>query len=166
MVGSLVVAMSLVACSKEEPAAPPESAANDAAQVNPETWPQPQRPAIDDSGIEARLDELVGSLSVEEKVGQIIQADLCCVTPDDVRQYRLGSILVGGNSGPNGDDLAPAPKWLEAADAFYAASMDTSAGGHAIPILWGVEAVHGHNNIIGATLFPHNVALGATRDRS
>jgi beta-glucosidase len=54
--------------------------------------------------------------------------------------------------------------WLQTADAFYLASMDTSSGGHAIPILWGIDAVHGHNNIIGATIFPHNVALGATRN--
>jgi beta-glucosidase len=165
LVGSLVVAMSLSACSnRDESTAPANAAANRASQVDPSIWPRPARPAIDDSAIDSRLDELLASLSVEEKVGQIIQADLCCVTPEDVRQYRLGSILVGGNSGPNGDDLAPAPKWLEAADAFYDASMDTSNGGHAIPILWGVDAVHGHNNIIGATLFPHNVGLGATRN--
>jgi beta-glucosidase len=165
LVGSLVVAMSLSACSnRDESTAPQNAAANRASQVDPSIWPQPARPAIDDSALQARLDELLASLSVEEKVGQIIQADLCCVTPEDVRQYRLGSILAGGNSGPNGDDLAPAPKWLEAADAFYDASMDTSNGGHAIPILWGVDAVHGHNNIIGATLFPHNVGLGATRN--
>jgi|HigsolmetaAR203D_1030402.scaffolds.fasta_scaffold00277_16 beta-glucosidase len=146
--------------------APPSNAPTDAgvATVNPANWPRPAQPAFDDRAHHARIDELLRSLTVEEKVGQIIQADLCCVTPEDVRQYRLGSILVGGNSGPNGDDLAPAPKWLEAADAFYAASMDTSGGKHAIPILWGVDAVHGHNNIIGATLFPHNVALGATRN--
>jgi beta-glucosidase len=161
LLGSLLLTVGLAACSKKEPTPPPVT---NVGKVNPETWPQPTRPAIDDSGIQARLDELLQSLSDEEKVGQIIQADLCCVTPEDVRQYRLGSILVGGNSGPGGDDLAPAPKWLEAADAFYAASMDASGGKHAIPILWGVDAVHGHNNIIGATLFPHNVALGATRN--
>ena len=164
MIGSCFIAATLVACSKKEPVQPTTSEANSAAQVHPEEWPQPQRPAIDDSGIQSRIDELMSSLSVEEKVGQIIQADLCCVKPEDVRRYRLGSILVGGNSGPDGDDLALAPKWLEAADAFYLASMDTSEGKHAIPILWGVDAVHGHNNIIGATLFPHNVALGATRN--
>ncbi len=162
LIAGVALALSLSACSKKE--APTSTQSADAAVVHPEIWPQPTPPAIDDSGIQARLDELLKSLSVEEKVGQVIQADLCCVTPEDVREYRLGAILVGGNSGPNGDDLAPAPKWLEAADAFYAASMDTSDGKHAIPILWGVDAVHGHNNIIGATLFPHNVALGATRD--
>lgn len=164
MIGSVLVAAALVGCGKKEPAQPVVDATDSAAKVNPEIWPQPQKPSIDDSAIQARLDELVKSLSVEEKVGQIIQADLCCVTPEDVRKYRLGSILVGGNSGPDGDDLAPAPKWLEAADAFYLASMDTTDGKKAIPILWGVDAVHGHNNIIGATLFPHNVALGATRN--
>jgi beta-glucosidase len=161
LLSTLLLTVGLSACAKKEPTPPP---APDVAKVNPEIWPQPTKPAIDDSAIQARLDELVQSLSVEEKVGQIIQADLCCVTPEDVLQYRLGSILVGGNSGPGGDDLAPAPKWLEAADAFYAASMDASGGKHAIPILWGVDAVHGHNNIIGATQFPHNVALGATRN--
>jgi beta-glucosidase len=135
------------------------------AVVHPEVWPAVTRPAIDDSAIEARLNDLLGSLSVEEKVGQIVQADVSEVTPADVLRYRLGSILSGGNSSPTGDDdLAPASAWLAAADAFYAASMDTREGRHAIPILWGVDAVHGHNNIIGATLFPHNVALGATRN--
>lgn len=162
-IGTVLLATAVTACGKKEPAQP-AAAENVQAQVHPDKWPQPKLPAIDDSAIQSRLDELVKSLTVEEKVGQIIQADLCCVTPEDVRKYRLGSILVGGNSGPDGDDLAPAPKWLEAADAFYAASMDTSGGGKAIPILWGVDAVHGHNNIIGATLFPHNVALGATRN--
>src|SRR5690606_25846128 len=55
-----------------------------------------------------------------------------------------------------------AEHWLALADAFHAAAMDTSAGGKAIPLLWGTDAVHGHNNIIGATLFPHNIGLGAT----
>lgn len=158
------IALGMTACAKKEAPSTTNAANTAASRVNPENWPQPPAPAIDDRALQARLDELIASLSVEEKVGQIIQADLCCVTPEDVREYRLGSILVGGNSGPNNDDLAPAPKWLEAADAFYAASMDTSGGKHAIPILWGVDAVHGHNNIIGATLFPHNVALGATRN--
>lgn len=103
-------------------------------------------------------------MSVEEKVGQIIQADVGSVTAEDVRRYRLGSVLNGGNSAPGGNDLAPAKVWLTAADAFYEASMDARDGKHAIPIIWGVDAVHGHNNIIGATLFPHNVGLGATRN--
>ncbi|HEY4368081.1 MAG TPA: exo 1,3/1,4-beta-D-glucan glucohydrolase [Steroidobacteraceae bacterium] len=135
-----------------------------ASTVHPEVWPLITSPVIDDSGLTARLEEILGSLSVEEKVGQIIQADIVSVTPQDVREYRLGSILNGGNSGPHGDDFAPAPAWLALADEFYLASMDTSGGKHAIPIIWGVDAIHGNSNIIGATLFPHNVGLGAARD--
>jgi beta-glucosidase len=155
--------VALAACSKNE-ASVPAPKQDVAAAVHPEIWPQPVRPAIDDSGREARLNALVQSLSAEEKVGQIVQADVGSVTPDDVRRYRLGSVLNGGNSAPGGDDLAPARVWLEAADAFYLASMDAKGGRPAIPVIWGVDAVHGHNNIIGATLFPHNVALGATRN--
>lgn len=140
--------------------APTSSASN----VHPGLWPRVRRLAVDDRAVQPGLDELMRSLSVEEKVGQIIQADIGSVTPEDVRQYRLGSILNGGDSGPGGNDLAPPGAWLEAADAFYLASMDTSGGGKAIPILWGVDAVHGHNNIVGATLFPHNVGLGAARN--
>jgi beta-glucosidase len=164
LIGGLV--LTIVGCGQKhtETAAANSPAANTTPVIHPDIWPQPAQPKIDDSAIQGRLEELLKSLSLEEKVGQIIQADLGSVTPQDVREYRLGSILVGGNSGPGGDDLAPAPKWLEAADAFYEASMDTTGGKHAIPIIWGVDAVHGHNNIIGATLFPHNIALGATRD--
>lgn len=155
----------LAGCSKPETTGPEApSRARAAAGVHPEIWPQVSLPALDDTAIEPRLNALLAALSVEEKVGQIIQADVGSVTPDDVRRYRLGSVLSGGDSAPGGNDLAPAKVWLAAADAFYEASMDTSAGKHAIPILWGVDAVHGHNNIIGATLFPHNVALGATRN--
>jgi beta-glucosidase len=166
LLGAVLLALTLAGCSKPEattgPAAP--SRAGIAASVHPEIWPRVSLPALDDSAIEPRLNELLSSLSIEEKVGQIIQADLGSVTPEQVRRYRLGSVLVGGNSAPGGDDLAPARVWLAAADAFYEASMDTRDGKHAIPILWGVDAVHGHNNIIGATLFPHNVGLGATRN--
>ncbi|WP_199799606.1 glycoside hydrolase family 3 protein, partial [Porphyrobacter sp. SLTP] len=113
---------------------------------------------------EARIAALMARMTIEEKVGQLVQADLCCVTPDDFRTYKLGSLLVGGNSGPNGNDLSPAPDWLKAADDFYLASVDTSDGGVGIPMIWGIDAVHGHSNIIGATIFPHNIGLGAMRD--
>ena len=132
--------------------------------ANPGIWPEYDYPVPLRADREARIDELVAAMSLPEKIGQLVQADLCCVTPDDVREYNLGSILVGGNSGPYGDDLAPAPKWLEAADDFYLASVDKSDGGIGIPILWGTDAVHGHSNIIGATIFPHNIGLGAMRD--
>lgn len=132
--------------------------------ANPAIWPAYTYPVPRDPAVEARIADLLARMTLEEKIGQLIQADLCCVTPADVKEYKLGSILVGGNSGPYGDDLAPAPQWLKAADEFYLASVDRSGGGVGIPILWGVDAVHGHSNIIGATIFPHNIGLGAMRD--
>lgn len=163
---AVLLAVALSACSKREATTgeTQPSRITTASNVHPEIWPQVSLPALDDTAIEPRLNELLSALSVEEKVGQIIQADVGSVTADDVRRYRLGSVLNGGNSAPGGDDLAPAKVWLAAADAFYEASMDTRDGKHAIPIMWGVDAVHGHNNIVGATLFPHNVGLGATRN--
>ncbi len=97
-------------------------------------------------------------------MGQVIQGDIDSLTPDDVRTYHLGSVLNGGSSGPYHDDFSPAPKWLELADAFYNASIDTRGNRTAIPVIWGTDAVHGHSNIMGATIFPHNVGLGAMRD--
>jgi beta-glucosidase len=166
VVGGLLVAAILAGCSKREETTGSTAPSRNVApsNVHPEIWPQVSLPALDDTAIEPRLNELLGSLSVEEKVGQIIQADVGSVTAEDVRKYRLGSVLNGGNSAPGGNDLAPAKVWLAAADAYYEASIDTRDGKHAIPILWGVDVVHGHNNIIGATLFPHNVGLGATRN--
>lgn len=131
---------------------------------NPAIWPTPHWPLAADPAIEQRVQALLRRMTLEEKVGQVIQGDIGSLTPDDVRTYHLGSVLNGGNSGPGGDDFAPAPKWLELADAFYKASTDTAGNRTAIPVIWGTDAVHGHSNIIGATLFPHNVALGAMRD--
>ncbi|MEE2915634.1 MAG: glycoside hydrolase family 3 N-terminal domain-containing protein, partial [Pseudomonadota bacterium] len=103
-------------------------------------------------------------MTVEEKVAQVIQPDIAHVTPADMRRYHFGSILNGGNSAPNNDEFAPAPEWLKLADAFYDASVDRSNGGVGVPMIWGTDAVHGHSNIVGATLFPHNIGLGAMRD--
>jgi beta-glucosidase len=109
---------------------------------------------------------LIEVMTLEEKVGQLIQPDIASITPEDLRHFALGSILNGGNSSPNGDEFASPSEWLALADRFYDASMDPSHGPHPIPSLWGTDAVHGHNNIVGATIFPHDVGLGATRDPS
>lgn len=131
---------------------------------NPATWPQPVWPLKTDAAMEKKIAELLASMSVEEKVGQLVQGDIASITPADVRKYRLGSVLAGGNSDPGGKYDAPPAQWLALADAFYEASMDTSGGGKAIPVMFGIDAVHGQSNIVGATLFPHNIGLGATRN--
>lgn len=132
--------------------------------AHPELWPAYEYPVPTRPEHETLIADLIARMTIEEKVGQLVQADLCCVTPAEVREYKLGSILVGGNSGPNGNDLSPAPDWLKAADDFYLASVDRSDGGLGVPLIWGTDAVHGHSNIIGATIFPHNIGLGAMRD--
>jgi len=131
--------------------------------VHPRSWPQ-LRPALPRAAdLEARIDALLARMTPAQKVGQLIQADIGSITPDDLRHLPLGSVLNGGNSSPRGDKLAAPSEWLALADRFYEASLagPDSAG---IPVLWATDAVHGHNNIPGATIFPHNIALGAARD--
>ncbi|AMJ58543.1 MULTISPECIES: exo 1,3/1,4-beta-D-glucan glucohydrolase [Stenotrophomonas] len=161
--GVLLAAMllALVACKGED--APAASAAAPAsADANP--WPQVAWPLAEDAALEKRISDLMATMTVEEKVGQLVQGDIGSLTPDDVRKYRLGSILAGGNSDPGGRYDASPAEWLALADAFYEASMDTSQGGKAIPVVFGIDAVHGQSNIVGATLFPHNIGLGAARN--
>jgi len=127
-------------------------------------WPPIPRAIPLDSAQEARITALLTGLTLEQKVGQIVQAEIQHVSPADVRDYHLGSVLNGGGSHPPGAGSPTAADWLALADAFYDASMDTAAGRAAIPVIWGTDAVHGHNNVRGATLFPHNIGLGATRN--
>lgn len=126
-------------------------------------WPRHASPLAQPDAYEAQIDALLAKMSVEEKVGQMIQPELQSVTPNDVRDYHLGSILNGGGSYPSGIKNAPVEAWLELADGFYLASVDQAEGRTGIPLFWGTDAVHGHNNVMGATLFPHNIGLGAAR---
>ncbi|HYO58493.1 exo 1,3/1,4-beta-D-glucan glucohydrolase, partial [Archangium sp.] len=80
-----------------------------------------------------------------------------------IKQYHIGSVLNGGGSFPGTKKDSSVQDWVSLADRFWEASMDP-ANTHRIPIIWGTDAVHGHNNVRGATLFPHNIGLGATRD--
>lgn len=133
------------------------------ALAQPSAWPATSGPPLDPA-LEARLDALLAGLSDEAMVGQVIQADIASITPDEVRRYGIGSVLNGGNSAPGGDVRATPADWLALADAFHAASVDPEAAHAGIPLLWATDAVHGHNNIRGATIFPHNIGLGATRN--
>jgi beta-glucosidase len=111
------------------------------------------------------VERLVGQLSLEEKVGQMIQADIGSITPADLRQYPLGSILAGGNAAPRNQLRGPPELWLDLTDEFFTASLAARTNAHpAIPILFGIDAVHGHAKVRGATIFPHNVGLGAAHD--
>jgi beta-glucosidase len=145
-------------------AIPAAAQADAPGTAHPALWPAYHYPVTRDAATDARIAALLARMTLEEKIGQMVQGDICCTTPDDVRRYHLGSVLNGGNSGPGGNDKALAPDWLKLGDAYWAASVDHTGGGVGIPVMWGTDAIHGHSNIIGATLFPHNIGLGATHD--
>lgn len=115
-----------------------------------------ERPATNE-----KVDALLASMSVSQKLGQMVQAERMFVTPEEVRTYHIGSVLSGGGSCPG--DNRPAD-WVAMNDAYWLASMDADAGHLAIPIMYGVDAIHGHANVLGATVFPHNIGLGACRE--
>src|SRR6202035_4030806 len=114
--------------------------------------------------IEARIVELLHRLTLKQKVAQMVQADIRYVTPDDVKTHHLGAILNGGGAFPGGNKHAPVTAWVAFADRYFGASLQSSDGAPAIPVLWGTDAVHGHNNVFSATVFPHNIGLGAAHD--
>jgi len=133
-------------------------------RINPENWPVQKSTMVRDAGSEALITNYLSRMTLEEKVGQILQADIASVTPAEAKKYNLGSILNGGNSAPKNDVRIAPSAWLDLADEYWIASTDTSDGGIGIPLLWGTDAVHGHNNIVGATVFPHNIGLGAANN--
>lgn len=132
--------------------------------IHPEAWPRVDAPDLRRADVERRVEGLLASMTLEEKVGQLIQADIASIEPEDLLTYRLGAILNGANSAPGGDNYAHPSVYLALADAFYDASVNPAGGEAAIPVIWGTDAVHGHSNIVGATVFPHNIGLGAARD--
>ncbi len=112
--------------------------------------------------IEAKVARVLSNLSLEEKAAQMIQAEFASITPQEAGKNGIGSILNGGGIFPNANKHADAGEWAEKAQEFRNATSEFSR--HSIPILWGTDAVHGHSNVFGATIFPHNIGLGAARD--
>lgn len=160
---TIPLALSLSACSTA--AKPAKTAQAPAASTaSPAPWAKVQNPLAPDAALEAKITEILGRLSLEHKVGQMIQPHIGAVTVDEVKRYNIGSVLNGGGQMPDNNADAAIGDWISTAERFYQASMSTDYGRTPIPIVWGIDAVHGHNNLIGATLFPHNIALGATRN--
>ncbi|NUO60711.1 MAG: beta-glucosidase, partial [Hamadaea sp.] len=108
--------------------------------------------------VATRVADLLSRMTLDEKIGQMTQAERGSATATDVTTYRLGSILSGGGSAPTPNT---ATSWADMYDSFQAGALATPLQ---IPMIYGVDAVHGHNNVVGATIFPHNIGLGATRD--
>jgi beta-glucosidase len=121
----------------------------------------PARQPVRDVALEARVEAALKTLTLRQKVGQITQPEIRAITPDEVRDYSIGTVLNGGGGWPGEDRAATPAQWRALSERFQAAALQGTPG---IPLIWGTDAVHGHNNVRGATLFPHNIALGATRN--
>jgi beta-glucosidase len=119
---------------------------------------------LTDPATESFVTGLMSRMSLEEKVGQIIQADIGAITPQELRSYPLGAVLAGGESQPSGGGGRAGQAWLAAARALRAVSIEPRPGHTPIPILFGIDAVHGNNAVTGATIYPHNIGLGAAHD--
>ncbi len=114
----------------------------------------------------AFVEQVLAQLSLAEKVGQMVQAEIKHASPQQVRDFHLGSVLNGGGSHPEGNKHASIEDWRALAQRYDSASRDRSDNRAAVPLLWGTDAVHGHNNVYMATVFPHNIGLGATRNEA
>ncbi|KAF5471962.1 hypothetical protein F2P56_008719 [Juglans regia] len=109
--------------------------------------------------VNVRIKDLMGRMTLEEKIGQMVQIDRSVASAEVMKKYFIGSILSGGGSVPAKE--ASAETWINMVNEYQKGSLSTRLG---IPMIYGIDAVHGHNNVYKATIFPHNVGLGATRD--
>lgn len=141
----------LAGCQKQAPTASPTPQTT----MTPETTPLYKNP---DAPIEQRVEDLLSRMTLAEKIGQMTQVEKNSIAPQAVADNFIGSLLSGGGGYPNPNNPAG---WVEMINTFQENALQTRL---AIPMLYGVDAVHGHNNLYGATIFPHNIGLGATRN--
>lgn len=134
------------------------------AQTAAVDWSVNGKPDLQDAELEKTLDQIMSGMTLEQKVAQMIQPEIGYLTVEKMREYGFGSYLNGGNTAPYGNKQAGPAVWMKFADEMYEASVDASIDGSSIPTIWGTDAMHGHSNVFGATLFPHNIGLGAMRD--
>ena len=152
-----VVSLTLSACTKQNQ--------TDVAEArNIDVWPKLDIAVRKNADIEARIKSIMAEMTLEQKVAQMIQPEIRDITVEDMRKYGFGSYLNGGGAFPNNNKHSTPADWIDLAEKMYQASIDDSLDGSSIPTMWGTDAVHGHNNVIGATLFPHNIGLGAANN--
>ncbi|MBT0670774.1 glycoside hydrolase family 3 C-terminal domain-containing protein [Novosphingobium profundi] len=160
---SLAVLAGAPAHAGDKPAS--DKASSPSAVAHPERWPRAHSVGLVDPETEAKITALMARMSLREKVGQMIQGSIASVKPEDLRRYPLGSVLGGGNDPPlSGNDRGPVGDWIATADAYRAVSLEERPGHVPIPTIFGMDSVHGNSNVLGATVFPHNIGLGAMRD--
>ncbi|MFT4724216.1 MAG: beta-glucosidase, partial [Colwellia sp.] len=141
----------------------PETQAIDSNKAD-KIWPQLESDVKKDTQVEQRVANFLAEMTLQQKVAQMIQPEIRDITLEDMRTYGFGSYLNGGGGFPNNNKHSTPADWVLLAEKMYQASVDDSLDGSTIPTMWGTDAVHGHNNVIGATLFPHNIGLGAANN--
>jgi beta-glucosidase len=127
-------------------------------------WPRIVSAISKNDELEARVARIVAGMTLPQKIGQMTQPEIQSVTPEQVRQYYIGSVQNGGGSWPNKNKRATVAEWVALADRYYEASMSNDMAVK-VPIIWGIDAIHGNSNVYGATLFPHNIGLGAAHNK-
>ncbi len=111
--------------------------------------------------IYSKVDLWLQRMTLEQKIGQMIQTERMSISPEEVKTHHIGSVLSGGGSAPGANKPID---WVKMNDAYWAASVESDDKHLPIPTLYGVDAIHGHNNVIGATIFPQNIGLGCAND--
>jgi beta-glucosidase len=159
---ALSAAVLLAACGNNSPQN--SAAKNMDAPQAADVWPVLTLPVQQDAAMEQRISTMLAKMTLQQKVAQMIQPEIRDISVEDMRRYGFGSYLNGGGAFPNDNKHATPADWIALAEAMYQASIDDSLDGSTIPTMWGTDAVHGHNNVIGATLFPHNIGLGAANN--
>ncbi len=121
------------------------------------TYPAPVAPWQPSQACLDQAAQILAGMTLRQKAGQMVQADSASITAADVATYQLGSVFSGGSSDPPTDDTPQT--WRTFVEGF-----ESQASGFGIPLIYGIDAVHGNNNVSNAVIFPHNIGLGATRD--
>ncbi|MDT0603335.1 glycoside hydrolase family 3 protein [Thalassotalea castellviae] len=168
----VAITSSLAACNSEQTPTSVEQNENQQPEKNSAQplhenlaiWPKLDIAVKPDPSVEAKVSEILSTMTLEQKVAQMIQPEIRDISVEDMRKYGFGSYLNGGGAFPENNKHASPADWIKLAEAMYQASIDDSLDGSTIPTMWGTDAVHGHNNVIGATLFPHNIGLGAANN--
>ncbi|TMO78321.1 glycoside hydrolase family 3 protein [Pseudoalteromonas aurantia] len=150
----LLMSLSTLSCTQHESQTTTRSS----------VWPTLHYKLDTNSDVEQQVESILAQMTLEQKIAQMIQPEIRDITVEDMRRYGFGSYLNGGGAFPNNNKHASAADWVNLAEQMYQASIDDSLDGSKIPTMWGTDAVHGHNNVIGATLFPHNIGLGAANN--
>lgn len=116
---------------------------------------------LNSSAVKIKVEGLMSNMTLAQKIGQMTQAERLSCTPMEVKNFHLGSIMSGAGSALGDNKLQD---WLAMADSYWQSSASADEDHHGIPVLIGVDAIHGHNNLSDATIFPHNIGLGAADD--